>query len=327
MTRPLALVIGPWRHRSLADDSTMDLVLSRLVRAGWAPVFYPRALGAVLSDHVYEERDAALACSQALVEALARAGADLFVVHPSGGRLATEGMEADLAAWRKACGPEPVLAPIESNGWALRLGHVMLDRHPSPAAELGCVADGAPDMFGSCGMHPDGCPDPEPAPAPHPDWSDPPPPDAPTAVIRAWRTVRELQEAEQTMGRVVRALVTEVARDAESLQRQVDELGTELGRVAGELGSRVEVVDSGVEATADRVEGLDSRLLGAEAKCDAALPRVANLEAEALQALGRLAALERRVERLDARLVGMASAAADFPVSACGASDAPPRSV
>lgn len=132
--RPVALVVGTWRDATPEDHKRMDLILTRLLERGWAPLFYPRAFLApprailgvpgvpmppLLDDTKRDQRAVALECSQAMVRALAqsRHPVDMFVDRHG----ASEGMWLDIAEWARATGGTPVYDAPTGEGWEARL--------------------------------------------------------------------------------------------------------------------------------------------------------------------------------------------------------------
>ena len=102
--RPLALLVAPFRDRTPEEAAELERAKETLLGRGFAPLFLPDTLAAVLSDDEPRGRLLALECSSSWSSALARVeGARAFVV---GGRL-TRGMELDLFAWREAGGGHP----------------------------------------------------------------------------------------------------------------------------------------------------------------------------------------------------------------------------
>lgn len=112
--RPVALIIGPYRDATEDDERLLLDVVRSLADAGWAPVWYPPCLAPALNDRRPAQRAAALACSAALVSALARSRhlAAAFVVRPEGGEYSS-GMLRDLDAWAAAGGQAALVIPWE----------------------------------------------------------------------------------------------------------------------------------------------------------------------------------------------------------------------
>ena len=97
-TRPVALLIAPWRGISEKMKGRIEGSLFWLLKAGYSPIFYPFVLEHLLSDGHTEGRQRALDASKSVVKALALGGAHCFALR---GRV-SEGMLLDEKAWRAA---------------------------------------------------------------------------------------------------------------------------------------------------------------------------------------------------------------------------------
>lgn len=103
MTRPVALVVGPWRHATPEDHERRHQVTRDLLAAGWCPVFLPPCLAPYLDDEDHEQRRVALECSEAFVRCVARDPEAVMVVVVVGvGSHPSHGMARDLRAWQDA---------------------------------------------------------------------------------------------------------------------------------------------------------------------------------------------------------------------------------
>lgn len=97
MSRPPCIVIAPWHGRSAAEAEKTDRAISWLIQLGWAPIFLPYALERALNDSRPSERSAALQCSVAVVQLVARdPRAACFVVSEAGW---SGGMKFDVETW------------------------------------------------------------------------------------------------------------------------------------------------------------------------------------------------------------------------------------
>jgi len=97
MSRPIALVVAPFRSRTEGEAERTDRAIEELLGAGFVPVFLPYALDRFLDDDDEAGRAVALEASEAFVRRIASSprGVALFVLR---GRR-SEGMRRDEQAW------------------------------------------------------------------------------------------------------------------------------------------------------------------------------------------------------------------------------------
>ena len=57
MTRPIALIVAPWRNATKADRHERERVSLELLGAGWCPLFLPLCLEWALDDRDTSEED------------------------------------------------------------------------------------------------------------------------------------------------------------------------------------------------------------------------------------------------------------------------------
>lgn len=94
--RPIAVVVAPFRRRTIEETCRTKAAIRHLLKLGWCPIFLPYALDEFLYDEIPLQRETALACSAAFVCALAKnLDAAMFVLE---GR-ESDGMRADIDLW------------------------------------------------------------------------------------------------------------------------------------------------------------------------------------------------------------------------------------
>jgi len=97
MTRPVALVIAPYKTATSEEKAQTFRAVAHLAAHGWCPVFLPWALDKILDDQREEQRAIALECSSGFVTSLAK---DLRNAAFQVGARITAGMEQDIADWQ-----------------------------------------------------------------------------------------------------------------------------------------------------------------------------------------------------------------------------------
>jgi hypothetical protein len=112
----LVYVAGPFRGATLLNSARAATVSALAVRQGYAPICVHPAIdaGAYGNDDVPEERERGLAAVTALVEIVARAGGELWVILRHDGT-PSEGTRREMEAFTRAA-PE---GRIRTGVWAV----------------------------------------------------------------------------------------------------------------------------------------------------------------------------------------------------------------